>query len=203
MHSGMRLENDRRPGAYEEFVEGPLQRVCQLSEVTNMGLERLLALIRASTPERKGRRPRATNIACRGVLTQLMRRHLDAGLEDHRGQIRRPELLRRGVRVNLRAAQRRQCGTGARWNLRYANARLAEIEARCQQPPHVSSSVVIGACVRSTIRASAAHVSSVPLRRMFVIGASVAPGACAAPVLSVPLWRLASALLWCLIHRRL
>ena len=57
-----------------------------------------------------------------------MRRHLECGLPDNRGQVRRATLISDGVDLNMRCTKSRAKGS-ARWHLRYANARVAEMQA--------------------------------------------------------------------------
>lgn len=73
--------------------------------------------------------PRAGAVLSRGHLSLLMRRHLQCGLPDLRGQRRRKDLLSDGVQLNIRKNQSRSGATG-RWHIRYANARVEQIKAQ-------------------------------------------------------------------------
>jgi len=113
------------PEALIEATESIIAAAAQHCQGTNMGMERLLSLVRSATPVCKGRKPRAARVVGRGMLTQLMRRQLDCGLPDNRGhQVR--ELIKDGVQVNCN--RHRAKGT-VRWHLRYANSKVAEHKA--------------------------------------------------------------------------
>jgi len=94
---------------------------------TNFSLERLLALIRAASPKCKGRKPTATKVIARGMLTQMMRQHLDNGLKDHRGQEKRSDLIKKGVCINAKSRKSKGTSTGARWHIRYGNFKVSKM----------------------------------------------------------------------------
>ena len=76
--------------AADRFIEGTMETVSKHAPGTNMSLERLLALIRAAAAGGCSRKSRAACVLINGLLTQLMRMHLDAGLPDKRGRHARP-----------------------------------------------------------------------------------------------------------------
>ena len=69
-----------------EVSKGLMDAVARYGLATNFSLENLLALIRSATPSCKGRKPRASKLLCRGMVTQLLRGHLECGRPDHRGK---------------------------------------------------------------------------------------------------------------------
>ena len=84
---------------------GVMAELLEAGGATNMGLERLLSLIKSASPEVKGRKPRAVKVVTRGHLSVSLRHHLDAGLPDSRGQIDRKGLIEQGVQINLRSSR--------------------------------------------------------------------------------------------------
>ena len=104
-------QEELHPGALAEAIDGFMSSLAVHSHGTNMGLERLLALIRSATPTTKGRKPRASKVIVRGSLTQSLRKHTGYGLLDKRGHAKRADLISSGVQVNCYKAQRRKAQT--------------------------------------------------------------------------------------------
>ena len=107
-----------------------LKAVGKYAQGTNMGLERLLNLIKRATPPHP-RKPRATRIISGGVVTQYMRNYLDKGRADNRGQMTRATLVKRGVPVRATRAKREKAtSSGIKWHVRWANAKLTSNQVR-------------------------------------------------------------------------
>ena len=111
-----------------EAAQGFLAAIAKSIHGTNMSLERLLALMRSASPSFKGRKPRASKYVCRGNLTQHLRRHVDSGSSDSRGQAKRAQLVKEGVQVALKSNHKKEKGT-ARWHVRYGNHKVVEYQA--------------------------------------------------------------------------
>jgi hypothetical protein len=101
-----------------------LEAIGQFAQGTNMGLERLLSLIKCSSPSVGRRKPAAERLWAAGTLTQMMQRHLAAGRRDFRGHMRRSSLAKLGVRI--RAVNRKRSRASQAWHLRYSNSKLKE-----------------------------------------------------------------------------
>jgi hypothetical protein len=101
-----------------------LEAIGQFAQGTNMGLERLLSLIKCSAPSVGRRHSSAERIWAAGTLTQVMQRHLAAGHSDFRGHMRRSSLKKLGVRI--RVVKRRRSRASQSWHLRYASWKLNE-----------------------------------------------------------------------------
>ena len=106
-----------------EVSKGLMDAVARHGLATNFSLENLLALIRSATPSCKGRKPRASKLLCRGMVTQLLRGHLECGRPDHRGKQSRSELISSGVQIKAVRRRKRIEGT-RRWHIRFANAEV-------------------------------------------------------------------------------
>ena len=83
-----------------------IKRVGRRGKVTNMQLENLLALIKASTPATKGQYPPAERHLALGHLTQLMAQHLESGNDDVRKMGLR-DLIKLGVPLLATKKKRR------------------------------------------------------------------------------------------------
>ena len=101
-------------GVAKQMLEAIFKRL----KATNMCLERFLYLVKSSAPYTK-RKPRAARLIVGGTLTQLRLRHASRGYSQHRGQLKRADLLKLGVR--LRVAKPRKRNGQPRWHFRYAN----------------------------------------------------------------------------------
>lgn len=84
----------------DQHAKDLLELVAQHSNVTNMGLERLLAQIKKSVAH-SSRKPVAERVVCSGTLCQLMANHIARGGDDLRGQMSREQLLQEGVKVTI------------------------------------------------------------------------------------------------------
>ena len=80
-----------------------LDAVSKHAGSTNMGLERLLSLIKASTPPTSNRAPGAERLLYSGTLTQFLHRHLRDGGCDCRGSPTREQLIEAGVPIQAAA----------------------------------------------------------------------------------------------------
>jgi len=92
LNSSQELRSDR--------VQTMLQYLLQRALSTNMGLEGLLARIKASCPRSTKAGVNAEKLAYLGTLTQLMQRHLAAGRRDAR-TLPLAEMRKAGVPLDL------------------------------------------------------------------------------------------------------
>jgi len=116
----------RDPAAIDHLVDGIFDGLAKHAPATNFALERLLALVRSASPTCRGRKPTASKVVSRGMLTQLLRRHCECGLPDARGKRKRRDLINDGVHINAVARKQRGTTTGARWHIRYGNHKVSE-----------------------------------------------------------------------------
>ena len=92
-----------------------LDAIAQYGCITNMPLERLLALIRRASPK-SVRKPRAVKLIAAGSLTQFMSQHKKRGGKECRGKAKRKDLLKQAVPVRLRRAKKKAAGS-VRWHI--------------------------------------------------------------------------------------
>ena len=119
------------PATMDEIADGVLHAISRFMPATNFGLEGLLSRIRSSCHKGANRDPRAERIVTNGFLTQLMLKHVNAGLADSRGKERREDLLRAGVQLNCVGHQLTRHGE-RRWHIRYGNFMVKEAKkVRC------------------------------------------------------------------------
>jgi hypothetical protein len=95
--------------------------------VTNMGLERLLGLIKKASPARL---PYAERLLAAGLLTQWLKPHLAAGGEDPR-TVTRAQMIRDGVPIE--ANRTSSLRGGLRASHCYANDELAKVKLARKQ----------------------------------------------------------------------
>jgi len=111
----------------EALADEIIEKLCKHCPATNFGLERLLSLIRSASPKLKGRKPTASKVIARGALAQMIRRHLENGLDDCRGKQTRSQLIEGGVKIDA-VSHARATSTGARWHIRYGNSKAKAME---------------------------------------------------------------------------
>jgi hypothetical protein len=110
--------------ALGEKIVGVLEVVGRIAQGTNMGLERLLALIKSSCPMVNRRKPTAERLYGCGTLTQVMHRHLKTGNADFRGRMRRAKLLQLGVPIRAKTKLNKKRRRVEAWHFRYGNAKI-------------------------------------------------------------------------------
>ena len=107
---------------------------------TNIPLEGLLALIKSSVGPRQ--HPTAEKLGHMGLFTQLLKRHVDAGLPDMHGKLSQSDLIAKGVpsRANKQCIAKR--ASAPRYHIAYANAKMRSWH---QLNPHAQCDAAVAA----------------------------------------------------------
>ena len=104
--------------------------VARHTKLANMELERLLALMKASTAEKY---PLVEHLAATSLLTQVLREHRRAEGDDPRRAQRRADLLRQGVPLACKKKQATQTSKMARGVFWYVKSKMARGKRTKQQ----------------------------------------------------------------------
>ena len=120
------------PFRQDEVAQDGLLQWARHTKLANMELERLLALMKASTAEKY---PLVEHLAATSLLTQVLREHRRAEGDDPRRAQRRADLLRQGVPLACKKKQAMQAknrgsACGMFW---YVKSRMARGKRTKQQ----------------------------------------------------------------------
>ena len=107
---------------------------------TNIPLEGLLALIKRSVGPRQ--HPTAEKLGHMGLLTQLLKRHVDAGLPDMRGKLSQSGLIAKGVPIRDDKQRIANRASAPRYHIAYANAKMRSWH---QLNPHAQCDATVAA----------------------------------------------------------
>ena len=98
----------------DEFYQSLLRVIARQASTTNMSMEGILGEIKKSLPRRHKRGVNAEKQIYMGLLTQLMKAHLQAGNSDAR-KATRQDLLKQGVPLDTRASERQHQRPDTSW----------------------------------------------------------------------------------------
>ena len=114
----------------DEVALAGLLQSARHTKLANMELERLLALMKASTAEKY---PLVEHLAATSLLTQVLREHRRAEGDDPRRAQRRADLLRQGVPLACKKKQATQKSKMARGVFWYVKSKMARGKRTKQQ----------------------------------------------------------------------